>query len=659
MKGLFAFFSLALLLVAQQTVAPTPESVSPQRGENIGNYNIRQDFETGYRFANVDGNRGKYRSDVNFLNGVRLLGSSLSVFSRDGKDKYFDELVLNAQGLGNDPYQFVSLRLERHRTYRYDMQWRENRYFNPGLTIAFGAHAQDLSRRMQDHQLTVQPWRWLEVYGGFSRNVQDGAALSTVNFFDSRGQIFPLFEDVNRRQDEYRVGGQIKSKWLKFFWQRGWEEFRESTRNFLTSPAVGLAPNVPAVGLNSFQRAQPYSGSTPHWRLNLFTERNSWLAVNARFTHSDGRRGFLFDEVAGATNRGLARNQQSLVAGEARRPVTSANLTFSVFPRSWLTFTNHTAFHSSKIDGDARLQQFINGQADPTLLQFEFLGVRAATNSSVADVVIRPWLSLQGGYQFADRRVRSRQTEVEGTFNLSRAAEQSNRLHAGTLGFRVRPWKGWTIVADGELGRQDRPFLPTSDQNYHGFGLRSEYKAKQFRVAGQMRFHMNFNSANLFQHSSRSRNYTVDATYTPSTKWSLDAGYQKLHLDTITGLAYFLNFDTVEGDRSYFVSNLHAVHAGARLAIFRRLDLYAGLAYSQDTANPDARFLTNTAAQPVFLAAQAFPLTYVSPQVRLSFRLRENVRWNAGYQYYDYSERVLAQQNYLAHTGFLSVLWSF
>jgi hypothetical protein len=43
----------------------------------------------------------------------------------------------------------------------------------------------------------------------------------------------------------------------------------------------------------------------------------------------------------------------------------------------------------------------------------------------------------------------------------------------------------------------------------------------------------------------------------------------------------------------------------------------------------------------------------------LSYRFRENIRWNLGYQYYDYAERVLAVQNYRAHTGFLSVLWSF
>jgi hypothetical protein len=563
-------------LIAQQTVAPTTELVGPRSGTNIGNYNVRQSFETGYRFAGLDGNRGKYRSDINYRNGIRVLGTSLSIFSRNGKGNLFDELTLNTQGLGNEPYQYSALKVEKNRRYRYEMNWRLNDYFNPGLTIAYGQHLQNLERRMQDHQFTLFPQGRFEFYGGYSRNVQDGPALSTVNFFDSRGQIFPLFENVRRLQNEYRVGGTAKLSLFKFFWQRGWEQFREDTRGFVTSAATGLDPNVTTVGLGGYRRDQPYSGSTPHWRLNLFTEKNRYFAVNARFTHSDGQRNFIHDELANATNRGQTRNLQYLVFGDARRPVTNANLTFSLFPTDRITLTNHTAYHSTKMDGDSTLQQFTNNTLDTTVADFQFLGIRAATNTSLLDVALRPWISMQGGYQFADRRIRSRVRRDELGFTDSAAREQDNRLHAGTAGFRLRPLKGLTIVADGELGRQSRPFYTTSEKDYHGFGLRTEYKQKQYRVAAQMRFHMNFNSANLFQHSSRSRNYTVDASWTPNTRVALDAGYQKLHLDTLTGLAYFLNFQLIEGDRSYYVSNVHAAHAGVRLALIPKLDLFTG-----------------------------------------------------------------------------------
>ena len=47
---------------------------------------------------------------------------------------------------------------------------------------------------------------------------------------------------------------------------------------------------------------------------------------------------------------------------------------------------------------------------------------------------------------------------------------------------------------------------------------------------------------------------------------------------------------------------------------------------------------------------------------RLSVRITPKIRWNAGWQYYGYGEdfHILGSyQNYHAHTGFTSVMWSF
>jgi hypothetical protein len=646
---------LLLTLLAQQTVAPSVEAVGPARGRNIGDYNIRESYETGYRFANIDGNVGKYRSDVNFQKGLRLLGTSLTVNSRNGKGKYFDEIILNTQGLGNDPYQFSNLRIEKNRKYRYELNWRLNDYFNPALTIANGNHFQNLQRRMQDHQFTLFPQARIQFYGGYSGNVQNGPALNTANLFDTRGNIFPYFENVRRQQNEYRIGGQVQAAGLKLFWQRGWEYFKEDTATPNTPPGAPLDPGVTNTALNNFRRDQPYHGSTPHWRVNLFSDNTKWFTINGRFTHSNGSRNFLYDELASGALRGTPRNVQTLVVGDARRPVTSANLSFSLLPTDRITISNHTAFHNTKMDGENSIRQITNGTLDSTATNFQFLGIRAVTNSTLLDVALRPWISLQGGYQFSDRRVRSSERIDDSGFTDLIRAEQSNRLNAATAGFRLRPIKGLTLVADGELGRQNRPFYTTSEKDYHAFGLRAEYKQKFFRLAAQGRSSVNFNSVSLFRHSSRSRNYTVDGSWTPNSRFAVDAGYQKLHLDTITGIAYFLNFNQIEGDRSYFVSNVHAVHFGTRVVLAKRLDVYAGFSSTKDTGAPSAGFTT----QPALVAAQSFPLTFLSPQTRLSYRINEKLRANFGYQYYNYNDQVILFQDYRAHTGFASVLWSF
>ncbi|MGH9659012.1 MAG: hypothetical protein ACRD96_10745, partial [Bryobacteraceae bacterium] len=62
---------LPVVMLAQQTVAPTPGQVGRASGEDYHGYNIIQNFETGYRWSGVGGNRGKYRSDVNYTRGLR------------------------------------------------------------------------------------------------------------------------------------------------------------------------------------------------------------------------------------------------------------------------------------------------------------------------------------------------------------------------------------------------------------------------------------------------------------------------------------------------------------------------------------------------------------------------------------------------------------
>src|ERR1700733_6162257 len=245
------------LLNAQETVAPTTgEQVGPVRGENTGDYNIIQSWEFGYRYSLVGGDVGKYRSDVNFGNGVRLLSSYLTVNSKDGHGKYFDEIVLNTQGLGNDPYESVTLRIQKNRLYRYDMLWRENQYYNPGLTTADGLHLENTDQRWQDHDLVIFPQGKIRIKMGYSRNKEDGPALTTTNLFENeRGDIFTLFSNVKREYNSYRIGADLDYFGFRLSFLRRWEFYKEHTPHTLAPPTTGLTPGITT--LTSFYRAAP------------------------------------------------------------------------------------------------------------------------------------------------------------------------------------------------------------------------------------------------------------------------------------------------------------------------------------------------------------------------------------------------------------------
>ena len=238
---------------------------------------------------------------------------------------------------------------------------------------------------------------------------------------------------------------------------------------------------------------------------------------------------------------------------------------------------------------------------------------------------------------------------------------QTNQLSSGTAGIRLRPIKPLSIVLDGEIGRADTPFTPISDANYHVFGARAQYKVKNLMFGFMSRANYNVNSVSLSTYGSHARTYSGNFSWTPRDWMSFDASYSKLHLNTVGGIAYFAGGDYIRGDQSYYFSNIHAGTLGARFALRKFADLYVGYSHVQDTGDgrstPDGPGIGS--ARPAFQAAQTFPLTYQSPLARFSVRINERIRWNVGYQYYGFREQFYAGQNFRAHTGYSSILWSF
>ncbi len=642
---------------AQQTVAPTPAPVGPARGENSGGYNILNSFETGWRFRVLNGDEGRYRSNVNYGNGVRLLASGLRVNSRDGHGRLFDELSIQTLGLGNDPYEYASLRLEKNRLYRYDLAWRLLDYYNPALPAAQGLHLMDTRRTLQDHDFTLFPQSPVKLFVGYSRNRQSGPALST-EFFPPVNAAFPLASDIRRLQNEYRFGGELNLFGARVTILRGWSNFSENT----------AFEN--AGGQTRQSRTEPYRGSSPYWRLNLHKEAASWAAV-ARYSHASADRRFFFDELTSGTAFGSAVSRQTLISGTARRPAGTGSLALSFFPVRDVTVTNTTSFYNTRMDGDNFFTEVFNQTGAFTTLNFQLLGIRTIANLTDAGIRFAPWISAYGGYHYSTRRIRStEQVRAVGAPEDTVRAEQDNTLHSGLFGLRFTPGRGLAANIDAEVGRADRPFYPISERRYHLLGGRVQYRARNVTLSAQASSNYKTSSVTLSEHSSRARNYMLDASWAPRDWFSFDAGYSKQHLDTLSGIAYFANFQLTP-DHSFYISNLHTAYLTTRFAIRSRADLSIGYTRVQDTG--DGRDRPDAASRPAALApfsvAQTYPVTYETPLARLSVRMHEKLRFNVGWQFYHFDEKWLSAfaaglapnfaQRYSAHVGYTSVLWSF
>jgi hypothetical protein len=139
----------------------------------------------------------------------------------------------------------------------------------------------------------------------------------------------------------------------------------------------------------------------------------------------------------------------------------------------------------------------------------------------------------------------------------------------------------------------------------------------------------------------------------------------KLHLDTLGGIAYFAGLSartSVQSTFSLYQSNIHAGTLGVRIALKSRADVYLGYSIIKDTGGDHAAIDPTVLAGGLVQAVQTFPVSYQSPSARLSIRITPKIRWNAGYQFYNYNEEIhifTFNQNFRANTGYTSILWSF
>src|SRR6266849_4100969 len=213
MKAAILVLVLLSAASAQQTVAPTPDPVGPPRGDNTAEYNVANSVEVGYRWNSVGGNQDEYNSQVNYGSGMRLLSSFLTVNSRDGHGRFFDEIVLNTQGLGDDPYESATLRVQKNQLYRFDMNWRLNDYVNPGLVSAGqqSGNLRDTRYTSQDDDLTLFPQSKIKFFLGYSRSVQDGPEFTNVGGFFAASTLDTTgIPEVRDARNEYRIGNEFQ-----------------------------------------------------------------------------------------------------------------------------------------------------------------------------------------------------------------------------------------------------------------------------------------------------------------------------------------------------------------------------------------------------------------------------------------------------------------
>jgi len=239
------------------------------------------DVEVGYRFVNVDGNEGMYRTQVNERDGFLLNHLDLSLVGSDlgSGSGLFDNLSVHATELGAGPGGMLRLNARRDGAYTFSLRYMRSELYSalPGFANPFaadgiipGEHTENRTRNIVDVDLRLLPGAMIEPIIGYTFNRDEGPGRTTYHIGQDE---FRLGQDWSDTEHEIRVGAAFHAGPIDGEVTQGWRKDSETSSEFLLPGAgdgnnSGTVLGVP-VDLTNFSRHQDIDTNTPVTRASV------------------------------------------------------------------------------------------------------------------------------------------------------------------------------------------------------------------------------------------------------------------------------------------------------------------------------------------------------------------------------------------------------
>lgn len=723
--GLTTALALSALVARAQQPSPSPQkeaaaktqSPAPKDGGDAGDFQITSSVELGYRGLRVGGDLNKYQSDLNYRTGPRLFDTSLLATAKEGAASPFDTFLVTSTGWGGDPQGNVRFSVEKSSLYRFDGSYRRFKYYrflnnfaNPNYFSAAnttslpsnpvtGQHGYDTRSRVGDFNLTLLPKNERVSFRvGFSPTSYSGPVFTTWHY---GGDDFVLLSQARSRSKEFRLGADWRLGPVDFSLTQGFRRFTDRTS--VDNEGVNLGVNLSTASnafLRSIETVAPVKGRTNWTQFTGHTLLARKLDLTARFIYSGSRTEFDWTESVTATNFNTritnlpgAINPPNLMPlgqwyfnGGSDRPAARADFGATYVVTKKLRLSNTFSFDRFQIGGsDYYAGTFTltrtNGTGAVTLLptgtSYELRKFRKFGDTFEGDYQFNERYSVHLGYRYGTTRVE----EWAGGANLGNngapalapsAALEENHTHAFVGGLKARPFKTWTLFANVERGTADRVLTRIGQYDYTNFRVRSRY-APNHKLALNLSLVTKDNSnpsaidgvsLEDFGVDVKSRVFASSADYAPNARLSFSGGYNYnwVNSDSVIRYTYAVPpaavpaNGAITGHALYYVRN-HYLHLDTTAQPFRRVTFFASYRINRDLGQGD-----RVSNMPGGLYVASYPVSYQSPEARLSFRLNRRLDANFGYQYYNYNESDFVQvgtnvpaQNYHAHAPYASI----
>lgn len=691
--------------------APKAEMTSGETGDTAGDYTITSSIEVGFRGSSVDGDRNKYKSDLNYKAGARLFDSSFLMRSKDGKGPLFDSLLVTSSGWGSDPYGQVRIQAEKPKLYRFEGTYRKWTYFrflnnvdNPNYIFSpttfnrppspeTGEHGFNTNTQLGDFDLTLLPKnRTIRFNFGYSPERYSGPAFTTYHI---GGNEFQLLNNLKSRANDFRLGADGTLGPIDFSFQQGLRRFRDdSSIDLGATRGINLNPAV--ASFTSFNRAEPTRTSVNYTTFSVHSLVARKLDLTARIVHSSSDSNFVYIENMNGTNFATRIGSgagaqlgvpnilllgQYTIPGSTKRPNTLFDLGATLLATSKFRISNTFRVETFEINGADVFNDVFSVSRGVVVDTRIFSNLPVSKNTKYrkyqdtieGDYDFNKNYSIHFGFRYGSRHIEETLTGFALNSNAPVAlvpenVAESNHTNVFFAGFKARPAKNWTIYFDAEHGAADNLFTRIGNYNYTNIRAKSRYALnRKINLSVSVITKDNSNPSEIagvsltdFGVSIKSRTLNTSVVWNPNSRVSFSTGYNHNWVNSDAVVDYFYQLvplASVEhplGHSLYFVRN-HFFYIDTVARFGPRVSLYISYRVNQDDGQ-GAR-LENPAGNPGTLI-NSYPMSFQSPEGRLTVKINRHFDWNVGYQYYNYNESAVVgprPQNYHAHLPFTSL----
>ncbi len=674
MKNRIGLVILVVLGIALGAMVVRAQSTPPSDGTTIGNYITNTDAEFGVRFLGTDGNLNTYRSDLDYGRGFRLFNFDFVARSKDGNGKLFDNFRVNALGWGGDPNEYLRIQADKNKIYRFDANYREFSYFNNLTNLALNEHLTDTRRKFGDFNLTLLPDnQHFKANFGYTMDRNNGNGIIT---YDYQRDEFPIqVAPYRSASNDYRAGFDASWLGIDISFLQGFRYYKDDTVYSIPSLNLGNNPTNTSV-ITFLNRELPTRGHEPFTRFSLHTLVAKKLDFTGRFIYTEGTTQYNMTEK----DTGVDASNNNIVLdlfnafGNAKRHNGVGDFGLTFFATDRLTISDTFRVNDFQISGgepltetlyETRTSAFGTITLPTTVvssLMFRFIGYRLFTNTAEVDYKFDPRFIAHFGYRHTDRRTALGDTDqgqglspVNTPLSIDLETDHTNSYFGG---FMARPVSIWTVYFDIDKGTADNVFTRISNYDYTNIRVRSSLKpTKTLSINASFISKSNDNptenlAGQAFGTDITGRIFTSSVDWTPSSRFSITGGYTLNHITSDASIIFFLNNAQTNGTSLYFMRD-NNFFFNSRIELHPRVTLFLGYRVDKDLGQGDRK-----ATSPTQLLS-SFPLTFQSPEVRLTFKIMEHVEWNAGWQYYDYKEKNVTTQNYRANLPYTSLRFTF